>query len=973
MSMEVGRIDLGLDVNKKAFNQQLSGVAGGAEKSVKKAFGGLGSMIGVAIGAAAVGSFLKSSLSLGSALTEVQNVVDTTFTSMNGSVNNFATNAMEQFGLSETVAKRYIGVLGTMSKSMGTTEQTAYDMATTVAGMSGDVASFYDMSSDEAFTKLKSIWTGETESLKDLGIVMTQTALDQYAMNNGFGKTTSQMSEQTKLMLRYQYVMDGLSAANGDFAKTSDSWANQVRVLSLRFDSFKATLGQGFINLFTPLIQALNLLMTKLQGAANAFKSFTELVTGKTIETSTGAVATNALDATSNILGMGDAAESSAKKASKSLAGFDELNVLSSQTADDSGAASSAGGLSEVPTGIDTSQTDGVNDSLNDTITTLDKIKSRLKELSDLFKQGFSTGLNGANFDGLLSHISGIKDSLIDIFGDKNVLSAANNWMNTVTSSLGKITGSAASIGLTFIEFYVGSIDKYLDQNKDFIKDKIISIFDLSSDISTLVSDFIVAIADIFTVFKGDNAEQIGADIIAIFSNSFLSAMGIVLKFGRDAIEAITTPFIDNKDKIKEALDNMLGVISVVVGGIKDFLSNTFESIQKSYDEYIAPALDKFSNGFDTVFSAVLDAYNKYLAPTIKNIAEKLRELINGPVAEVVQKLTDFAGKLIDGVATIWEETLAPFVAWIIDNLVPILSDALGVVGELFVSIASTAATVVGDILDALGGLIDFIVGVFTGDWEKAWGGIKTFFSGIVQAIKDLVSPIGTFFKTNFEAAWTNIKTAFSGVKSWFETKYNDITGVFKNIPDWFKSKFTDAWTNVKNVFSTGGKIFDGIKDGIAETFKTVVNGLINGINKIIRTPFEKINSMLNTIRDVSVMGFSPFKNLWSSNPLSVPQIPALAQGGFVGANQPQLAMIGDNKREGEIVSPESKFQEMLNAAAKLSGGGGLTEEIIYRVMSKVFSEYMHIYIGEEDLARHVNRGNEMIDLRTNTVKGGRY
>jgi len=959
VSTEVGRIDLGLYVNQKSFNQQLAGIAGGAEKGVKKAFSGLGSMIGFTIGAAAVGSFLKSSLSLGSALTEVQNVVDTTFTSMNGSVNDFATNAMEQFGLSETVAKRYTGVLGTMSKSMGTTEKTAYEMATTVAGMAGDVASFYDMSSDEAFTKLKSIWTGETESLKDLGIVMTQTALDQYALNNGFGKTTSQMSEQTKLMLRYQYVMDGLSAANGDFAKTSGSWANQVRVLTLRFDSFKATLGQGFINLFTPLIQALNILMEKLQGAANAFKSFTELVTGKTMETSAGAIATNALDATSNILGMGDAAESSAKKASKSLAGFDELNVLSSQAAGDS-ATSPTGGSSGMSTGTDTAQTDGVNESLDNTITALDKIKSRLNELSGLFKQGLSIGLNGASFDNVISHIGGIKDSLIDIFADKKVLSSANNWINTVTVSLGKITGSAASIGLTFVELYFGSIDKYIDQNKDFIKGKIISIFDLSSDISTLVSDFIVAIADIFTVFKGDNAKQIGADVIAIFSNSFLSALEIVLKFGRDAIEAITKPFIDNKDKIKEALDNMLGVVSEVVGGIKDFLSNTFEAINKSYDEYIAPALDKFSSGFDTVFSAVLDAYNKYLAPTIKNISEKLRELINGPVSDVVQKFTDFVGKLVDGIATIWEETLAPFVAWIIENVVPILSDAFGVVGDLFVSIATTVATVVGDILDALGGLIDFIVGVFTGDWEKAWGGIKTFFSGIVQAIKDLVSPIGNFFKTNFEAAWMNVKTAFSGVKTWFENKYNDITGVFKNIPTWFKNKFTEAWTAVKNVFSTGGKIFDGIKDGIADTFKTVVNGLINGINRIIKAPFDKINSMLNTIRDVSVLGITPFKNLWSSNPLSVPQIPALAQGGYVGANQPQLAMIGDNKREGEIVSPESKFQEMLNAAAKLSGGGGITEETLYRVMTRVFRENQLVAEADQNgIIKLVKKAND--------------
>jgi hypothetical protein len=211
-------------------------------------------------------------------------------------------------------------------------------------------------------------------------------------------------------------------------------------------------------------------------------------------------------------------------------------------------------------------------------------------------------------------------------------------------------------------------------------------------------------------------------------------------------------------------------------------------------------------------------------------------------------------------------------------------------------------------------------------------------------------------------------------VKSWFQGKYNDITGIFNSIPKWFKDKFTEAWTNVKNVFSTGGKIFDGIKDGIAETFKTVVNGLISGINKIIRTPFEKINSMLNSIRNagVTILGYtaSPFKGLWKENPLSIPQIPALAQGGYVKANTPRLAMIGDNRREGEIVAPESKLQQMaFEAVQQARGSGGLTASEMRQIMIEVFQRYMHFYIGEEDLARHVNRGNEMIDLRSNPVR----
>ena len=109
---------------------------------------------------------------------------------------------------------------------------------------------------------------------------MTQTALDSYAMANGFGKTTSAMSEAEKVALRYQFVQDKLSAAQGDFARTSGSWANQCRVLSLQMQSLMATIGQGLINLFTPIIRVINTVIGKLATLANAFKSFTELITG---------------------------------------------------------------------------------------------------------------------------------------------------------------------------------------------------------------------------------------------------------------------------------------------------------------------------------------------------------------------------------------------------------------------------------------------------------------------------------------------------------------------------------------------------------------------------------------------------------------------------------------------------------------------------------------------------------------------
>ena len=191
---------------------------------------------------------------------------------------------------------------------------------------------------------------------------MTQTALDNYALNNGFGKTTKNMTEQEKLMLRYRYVMSSLSDAQGDFARTQDSWANQTRVLSLQFESLKATLGQGFINVFTPILKGLNLLLGKLQTVANAFKSFTNGLMNKDgIESALSGSTTEAAALGAGISEAGDEAVSAAKKAKKALAGFDEINTLSfgdseNSAVPDTGISSGSidlGGVNEANNAVD--------------------------------------------------------------------------------------------------------------------------------------------------------------------------------------------------------------------------------------------------------------------------------------------------------------------------------------------------------------------------------------------------------------------------------------------------------------------------------------------------------------------------------------------------------------------------------------------------------------------------------------------
>ena len=231
---------------------------------IKKSMSGITSSvkrIGVAVaGAFAVGKIIqfgKECIQLGADLQEVDNVVRATFTNMSGQVDSLAKSMARSAGLSETMAKKYMGTFGAMSKSFGFTEKEAYNLSASLTQMAGDVSSFYNITQEEAYTKLKSVFTGETESLKDLGVVMTQTALDSYAMANGFGKTTANMTEQEKVALRYKFVMDKLNTASGDFVRSSDSWTNQTKILALQLENIKTSIGQGLINVFTPVIKVI--------------------------------------------------------------------------------------------------------------------------------------------------------------------------------------------------------------------------------------------------------------------------------------------------------------------------------------------------------------------------------------------------------------------------------------------------------------------------------------------------------------------------------------------------------------------------------------------------------------------------------------------------------------------------------------------------------------------------------------------
>lgn len=235
-------------------------------------------------------------------------------------------------------------------------------------------------------------------------------------------------------------------------------------------------------------------------------------------------------------------------------------------------------------------------------------------------------------------------------------------------------------------------------------------------------------------------------------------------------------------------------------------------------------------------------------------------------------------------------------------------------------------------LIAAIAAVVVWIVAKWTSikEWiSKTISSIDAAFEQFLANVEDGVAAAADWVVEK----WTAVKDWFSGlwekVSSGAVAAWDGIKSAFKSVPEWFQSKFRDAWQKVKDVFSTGGRIWSGIKEGIESTFRTVVNAIIRGMNTIIAVPFNRINFMLNTIRNAHFLGISPFQNLWGVNPLPVPQIPMLARGAVIPANRQFLAVLGDQRNGNNLETPESLLRQIVREEA---GGAGSRYEFIARL-----------------------------------------
>ncbi len=815
MSDVVGQIALELGIDSSQIVNQLTGASNKAAKQATSIFSGMGKKIAGALSIAAFAKFTKDCIEVGSNVTEVQNVVDTAFGDLSHQADLWASNAMTNFGLSELSAKKYMGVFGQMSNAMGITGQAALDMAEDVTGLTGDVASFYNLSTDEAYTKLKSIWTGETETLKDLGVVMTQTNLDQYALNNGFGKTTAKMTEQEKVMLRYQYVTSALSNATGDFVKTQDSWANQTRILSLRFEQLKASLGKGFIALFTPILRGFNNLLAGLQKVADGFASFVQMLTGADVSTSMGSISSDiagigddASSAADNVGDIGSAAKKTAKDIEKSLAGFDQINKLTEPTDDSSDSSGSTGGTSSGIGSVDlVPDVSGSTSNATSAISVfVNKAKKELDKLRKWSVSTFSPSMSRI-WDGLTKNTDTAKKNLTSAFNDIRAL------------------------GPPLLNYFNGPFTNYLvtwvDTNGSILNGLFDSFNTVFSDVWNKAAYPILA-----------NFVSVGLPMLTDFASQTLSLNGTIF------------------DTFKASWDSLWSEgVSPAIESISNVWIGLVNTIADAWNEWGEPIFTGIKTAVKTTGDVFLDIWNNMLQPVWENALDVIDRVWSEHLQPLLANFLDFVGEVVTCATTIYNNFIAPVVGFLSELLGPIFIAIFDSIGNKVGVVVGTIADLMNDTITVFKGVVQFIKGVFSGDWEGAWNGIVTAFDGIFSGIVDIAKgPI------------------------------NMVIGL--------------------------------------------INGLLSGMQRGINTVVKGVNKLSFKVPNwVPGIGGEDFGfHLPEAN---FSKIPYLAQGGYVKPNTPQLAMIGDNRHQGEVVAPEDKLLDMAQKAAAMASSAELLAEAI--------------------------------------------
>ena len=919
-----GSIKIDSNINSKGFNSGIN--------SMINTVGKLGKVVIAAFSIKAITNFVKASVDAASELSN-------SFTGLK--------SILDGQGKSFSQAKNYIEEYISDGLVSATEATTAYKNLAARGYNTEQIEKVMTALKDSAtFGRQSSYTLGEavqsaSEGLKNENSILVDNAgvtknvakmWEDYAKS--IGKTTSSLTQQEKIQAEVNGILEETKFQAGDSEIYLNTYSGQLARLNASFTNLKQTVGNIFIPIFQAILPYINAVIQGLTKVAKVFSSVVQLIFGKTAST-TKNLATNTSNAAEGISSLGSAAEKAGKQAKGALASFDDLNVL---TQDTSSSSSTSSGGSDIGSDIGNLNLEDTEVGSDITISpVLYEVFNIIKELANITKDGFNISFNNSNFEGLLNHLNGIKETLIDIWTDPNVLNSAGNWAENVSYALGQVAGSIARTGINIAENLIGSIDTYLSQNSQKIKDFIISMFDISGENISLIGNLYQALGEISDVFKGDTAKQIGADIIAIFSNPLMDAIELCAKFVTDISGVFFQPIIDNSENLKNTFKNLLTPIEKMTGKLSEAFTYVGEKWNEVYDTYMAPFMDSLKTGLSDTLSKFLDYYNQYVVPFVDGIAEDFGTLWEEHIKPLADKANEFMASSIELTRILWENCLKPMIDWIIKNILPVLLPIFQSIWNTIKKVFGSISDIIGGFIDTLKGLIDFAIGIFTGDWNKAWEGIKTFFKGTWDTIKGIVETVWNLIVGIIETVTSiigaKIKTVLAAIKEVWNTSWTWIKNLVMNIWNSISTSISKAFNGVKNTISNilssiktiWNNIWKGLKttvtnifNGIWGTIKKVINSILGGIEGMANGVIKGINKVTSAMNNLSFdipdwvpsMGGKKFGfNIKQLNTISIPK---LATGAVIPPNQEFLAVLGDQKKGRNLEAPEDLIRQIV-------------------------------------------------------------
>ena len=899
---------------------------------------------------------------MASDLEEVQNVVDVSFGSMADEVEAFANAAVRSYGISALTAKRMASTFMAMSNGMGIAQEAGKNMSLQLTALAGDMASFYNVGQDIAQTALTSIFTGETESLKKFGIVLTETNLEAFALSQGIKKSYQAMSQAEKVALRYNYVLNATKNAQGDFARTSGSWANQMRLLKEQWTQFLGILGSGLIKILTPMVKALNQMLASLISIGNAI---VKVFGGKTTNNMSTTIKDSASSAGDLDAGLGDANES-AKKLSRTIAGFDELNVLNPKEEEkkpDSGNTGSdigAGNIADFK--VDETQTEGVKTRLEQFVKDCQEILNKWQSTIPKLEINFDTEKAKNNLQNigknLLDIIAGWGSFIItigiDIANDLDigrlgndvlglveaftelassvtdaVVPALENFYNVGLSPLVQAIGNVADSMLTWATGILKSWSDWFITNQDNIAQlgiilgeivepissivgKILEVsWDILANALTIINDALQGIATSLLNMKPETLKSIITDLLLIAGGTLTAKAFLNIQDG-------LMKFVTGTDQAGNAWKGFKQIIQEgnSEGDLGYFITEPFKL-----------AFEKIDMIFFTPFKTAL---NTHLFAPFKSILDAMR-------IEWTASMTAIGGS--GGGLQILESTVKSVGAgfsqlWTIISAHPfaLLAVAVAAVTALFVHLWNNNEEFRKSIQDLwnnnLKPTIDKIINVLKELWEEhlkplvdrikglwdntlkpslsdLWDTVKDVWDKLSVVLGEIIKVVGVVISTVLGVLVGGVEmiaSVIGGIADVLTGIIDFLTGIFTG--DWEK-----AWTGIKEIVL-------GILDSISGVFEGFIDGLIEGINNLgnaINDLFGKDKKKKNTYT-FNTNSKINLKN--QAKNINIPQMRAFANGGVL--NSPTVGLMGEYagaSNNPEIVTPQSLMRETMEDA----------------------------------------------------------